>query len=120
MISGHPRRLTKLLVAATVLIASTLVLESPTTTTPAAAATPGPKTVIANLFEWNWASVAAECTSFFGPRGYGYVQVSPPQEHVRGQQWWVSYEPVSYRIESRRGTRAQFQSMVNTCHAAGV
>lgn len=64
--------------------------------------------------------MASECTSTLGPKGYGYVQVSPPQEHVNSSPWWVSYQPVSYRIESRKGTRAQFQSMVNTCHNAGV
>src|SRR4051794_18688504 len=78
------------------------------------------RAVIANLFEWNWSSVARECGDFLGPHGYGYVQVSPPQEHVRGPQWWVAYQPVSYRIESRRGPRAQFQEMVRACHAAGV
>jgi alpha-amylase len=88
--------------------------------TPAGAGTAGPRTVIANLFEWNWPSVGTECTTFLGPRGYGYVQVSPPQEHVRGPEWWVAYQPVSYRIESRKGTRAQFQAMVSACHAAGV
>ena len=61
--------------------------------------------VIANLFEWNWPRSPASARDFLGPRGYGYVQVSPPQEHVRGQQWWVAYQPVSYRIESRKGTR---------------
>jgi alpha-amylase len=75
---------------------------------PAAAGTAGPKTVIANLFEWNWNSVAAECTNYLGPRGYGYVQVSPPQENVTGSQWWTSYQPVSYKIESKLGTRAEF------------
>jgi alpha-amylase len=80
----------------------------------------GDREVVANLFEWNWASVARECRDHLGPRGYGYVQVSPPQEHVRGQQWWVAYQPVSYRIESRKGTRAQFQAMVGACHEAGV
>ena len=30
--------------------------------------------VIAQMFEWNWDSVAAECTSFLGPAGYGFVQ----------------------------------------------
>jgi len=86
----------------------------------AAATPPGSRKVIANLFEWNWTSVASECQNFLGPRQYGYVQISPPQEHVRGEQWWVAYQPVSYLIESRKGTRAQFQSMVNTCHNAGV
>jgi alpha-amylase len=34
--------------------------------------------VIANLFEWNWSSVAAECVHVLGPAGYGGVQVAPP------------------------------------------
>jgi hypothetical protein len=37
-------------------------------------ATPGPKLVIIQIFEWSWDSVASECTSFIGPAGYGYVQ----------------------------------------------
>ncbi|MEU8313045.1 alpha-amylase family protein [Micromonospora sp. NPDC048887] len=101
-------------------LAASLLVPLTAAAPPAAAATPGTKKVIVQLFEWNWTSVAAECTSTLGPKGYGYVQVSPPQEHVNSSPWWVSYQPVSYRIESRKGTRAQFQSMVNTCHAAGV
>ncbi|KAB1906631.1 ATPase [Micromonospora sp. AMSO1212t] len=101
-------------------LAASLLVPVTAAAPPAAAATPGAKKVIVQLFEWNWTSVAAECTSTLGPKGYGYVQVSPPQEHVNSSPWWVSYQPVSYRIESRKGTRAQFQSMVNTCHAAGV
>ena len=26
------------------------------------------------MFEWNWDSIATECTGFLGPNGYGYVQ----------------------------------------------
>ncbi|MEU6540272.1 alpha-amylase family protein [Streptomyces sp. NPDC047000] len=81
---------------------------------------PGTKDVTAVLFEWNFASVAKECTNTLGPAGYGYVQVSPPAEHIQGSQWWTSYQPVSYKIAGRLGDRAAFQSMVNTCHAAGV
>ncbi|KAJ7175109.1 glycoside hydrolase family 13 protein [Mycena crocata] len=80
----------------------------------------GSKTVIIQMFEWTWNSVAAECTNFIGPAGYGFVQVSPPQEHVTGSQWWTDYQPVSYILTSKRGNQAQFQSMVTTCHAAGV
>ena len=70
---------------------------------PAAASAPAHngKDVILNLFQWTWDSVAAECTSTVGPAGFGYVQVSPPQESIRGAQWWTSYQPVSYRIESK-------------------
>ena len=90
----------------------------------ASTASPGPKDVIVHLFEWPWASVASECTSTLGPKGFGGVQVSPPQEHVvlpgSGYPWWQDYQPVSYQLTTRRGDRAAFASMVQTCHAAGV
>jgi alpha-amylase len=117
----HRRRLSFLAAAAVVaaLVAGLITGVGPGGPTAGASVT-GSRKVIANLFEWNWNSVASECQNFLGPNGYGYVQVSPPQEHVRGQEWWVSYQPVSYRIESRKGTRAQFQAMVDSCHRAGV
>lgn len=90
------------------------------TPTPASASPPGSKDVTAVLFEWNFASVARECTTTLGPAGYGYVQVSPPAEHIQGPQWWTSYQPVSYKIAGRLGDRTAFRNMVNTCHAAGV
>lgn len=37
-------------------------------------APPQDRKVIIQLFEWTWDSVAAECTNFIGPAGYGYVQ----------------------------------------------
>jgi alpha-amylase len=90
----------------------------------ASSASPGAHDVIVHLFEWPWASVANECTTVLGPKGFGGVQVSPPQEHVElpgsGYPWWQDYQPVSYRLVSRRGDRAAFASMVSTCHAAGV
>ncbi|MFD5893752.1 carbohydrate-binding module family 20 domain-containing protein [Streptomyces sp. NPDC060366] len=87
---------------------------------PAQAAPPGEKDVTAVLFEWRFDSVAKACTDSLGPAGFGYVQVSPPQEHIQGGQWWTSYQPVSYKIAGRLGDRAAFQSMVSTCHGAGV
>ncbi|KAG9223428.1 glycoside hydrolase family 13 protein [Pleurotus ostreatus PC15] len=80
----------------------------------------GAKLVIIQMFEWTWDSVAAECTSFIGPAGYGFVQVSPPAEHIQGSQWWTDYQPVSYTLNSKRGNRSQFANMVSTCHSAGV
>ena len=63
---------------------------------PTAAATPpGNKDVTATLFQWSFASVAKACTDTLGPKGYGYVEVSPAQEHIQGSQWWTSYQPVS-------------------------
>ncbi|MGW7359769.1 carbohydrate-binding module family 20 domain-containing protein [Streptomyces sp. NPDC054802] len=91
-----------------------------TAPTPVQAAPPGGKDVTAVMFEWKFDSIAKACTDSLGPAGYGFVQVSPPQEHIRGSQWWTSYQPVSYRIAGRLGDRAAFANMVDTCHAAGV
>ena len=55
-----------------------------------------------------------------GPEGVGYVQVSPPQESIQGTQWWTSYQPVSYKLDSKEGTEAEFKNMVRQCKAAGV
>ncbi|MFE4329256.1 carbohydrate-binding module family 20 domain-containing protein [Streptomyces sp. NPDC056831] len=104
--------------AALALIAGAAALVAPTTT--AQASTPGDKDVTAVLFEWKFDSVARACTDSLGPAGYGYVQVSPPQEHIQGGQWWTSYQPVSYKIAGRLGDRASFANMVSTCHSAGV
>ncbi|MEU2880697.1 alpha-amylase family protein, partial [Streptomyces sp. NPDC007070] len=91
-----------------------------TAPTPAQASAPGGKDVTAVMFEWNFASVAKACTDELGPDGYGYVQVSPPNEHIQGSTWWTAYQPVSYKIGTKLGDRAAFKNMVDTCHAAGV
>lgn len=72
------------------------------------------------LFEWTWNSIAKECPSKLGPAGYDWVEVSPPQEHIVGSEWWIHYQPVSYELESKLGTRAEFAAMVETCRKAGV
>ncbi len=66
------------------------------------------------MFMWNWDSIAKEC-EFLGASGIDWVQTSPPQEHIRGAAWWTVYQPVSYQIESRLGSREQFRNMVSTC-----
>ncbi|WP_406097596.1 carbohydrate-binding module family 20 domain-containing protein [Streptomyces sp. NBC_01013] len=104
--------------AALALIAGAAALVVPATNAQASA--PGTKDVTAVLFEWKFDSVAKACTDSLGPAGYGYVQVSPPQEHIQGGQWWTSYQPVSYRIAGRLGDRTSFANMVSTCHSAGV
>ena len=77
-------------------------------------------TTFVHLFEWNWQDVATECEQFLGPKGFAAVQVSPPNEHIQGSQWWTRYQPVSYQLQSRGGDRSQFIDMVNRCNAVGV
>lgn len=87
--------------------------------------------VSANLFMWNWPSVANECTKVLGPAGYASVQVAPPADSMKRtalgngsdtvlHPWWEVYQPADYTLTSRMGTPAQFASMVRTCRKAGV
>ncbi|MDR6978426.1 alpha-amylase [Streptomyces sp. 3330] len=108
----------KTVTAALALVAgAAVVVTAPAT---AQADPPGDKDVTAVMFEWNFASVAKACTDELGPDGYGYVQVSPPNEHAQGPQWWTAYQPVSYTIATKLGDRTAFKNMIDTCHAAGV
>ncbi|MFC3492292.1 carbohydrate-binding module family 20 domain-containing protein [Glycomyces rhizosphaerae] len=93
---------------------------------PAAALTGGDS--ILNMFEWNWNSIAAECAGPLADSGYTHVQTSPPNEHILGSDaspgeenaWYIHYQPVSYKIESRLGTRAEYADMIATCEANGI
>ncbi|MGD9265119.1 MAG: alpha-amylase family glycosyl hydrolase, partial [Lysobacterales bacterium] len=96
------------------------ILEGPSTEPGTDVQHDGTAAVFVHLFEWRWVDIATECENVLGPAGYQAVQVSPPNEHVVGPQWWTRYQPVSYRIESRGGTRAEFADMVERCKAAGV
>jgi alpha-amylase len=83
---------------------------------------PARATVFVHLFEWPWNDIAQECEEFLGPKGYFAVQISPPNEHrlLLGRPWYERYQPVSYQLASRSGTRQQFIQMVQRCHQAGV
>ena len=76
--------------------------------------------VTANLWEWNWVSVARECRTVLGPAGYGGVQVAPPQDSLKRTSlgngsdtvlhpWWEVYQPVRLRADQPDGQRATVQ-----------
>lgn len=77
---------------------------------------------IVQLFEWKWLDVAQECEEFLGPRKFGGVQVSPPNENVilEGRFWYERYQPMSFKIETRSGTEKEFLEMTRRCNAVGV
>ncbi|XP_059153132.1 alpha-amylase-like [Physella acuta] len=84
----------------------------------------GGRDSIVHLFEWKWNDIAAECERFLGPYGFCAVQTSPANENrvvtSPNRPWWERYQPVSYKIQTRSGTEAEFRSMVQRCQAAGV
>ena len=68
--------------------------------------------IIVHLFEWPWPAIAEECETYLGPAGFTAVQVSPPTEHVLGDSWSTRYQPVSFKLDSRSGTPAEFSDMI--------
>ena len=71
-------------------------------------------------FQQTWNTIAKECKDTYGPEGVGYVEVSPPQESIKGSSWSTSYQPVSYKLDSKLGTEAEFKNMITVCKAQGV
>ncbi|XP_018355262.1 PREDICTED: alpha-amylase 1-like [Trachymyrmex septentrionalis] len=82
----------------------------------------GNRTSMVHLFEWKFSDIAKECEDFLGPMGYGGVQVSPISENlvINGRPWFERYQPISYKIISRSGTKSEFSNMVQRCSKAGV
>ncbi|KAI0560968.1 ATPase [Gracilaria domingensis] len=78
------------------------------------------RTAFVHLFEWSWDDIAKECEQHLGPKRFAAVQVSPPQKSVDRPEWWSRYQPLSYAVEGRSGTRSQFRSMVKRCAMVGV
>ncbi|KAJ2948964.1 hypothetical protein O0L34_g5903 [Tuta absoluta] len=77
-----------------------------------------------HLFEWKWDDIANECERFLGPRGFGGIQISPPNENLviwaNNRPWWERYQPISYKLVTRSGNEEQFANMVRRCNNAGV
>ena len=49
-----------------------------------------------HLFEWHWGWIADECESMLGPKKWGGVQISPPNENrvIGDRPWWERYQPI--------------------------
>ncbi len=100
-------------------VALSLALAGGALTSPALALNPNSTSV--QMFEWSWNDIATECTQWLGPKGFGGVQISPPGASKNANGWWGVYQPVNYaNLTSRMGTPSQLQTMINTCHTAGV
>lgn len=77
---------------------------------------------IVQLFEWKWSDIANECETFLDPKGFGGVQISPPNENVIvvNRPWFERYQPISYLLETRSGNEKDFLDMTTRCAAVGV
>lgn len=87
----------------------------------------GQKGAIVELFGWPDDDIAEEC-KFIAEAGYLGVKIFPHQEQVMSSQpfndemnpWYFMYQPVSYRLHGRMGTRDQLRNMINKCRSYGL
>ena len=89
--------------------------------------TKGQKGAIVEMYGWKDTDIENECV-FLGQKGYMGVKVFPHHEQVmshtpfRDQMnpWYFMYQPVSYSLNGRLGTRDEFRRMIKTCRSNGV
>ena len=89
--------------------------------------TKGQKGAIVEMYGWKDTDIEKEC-EFIGQQGYMGVKVFPHHEQVmshtpfRDQMnpWYFMYQPVSYSLNGRLGTRDEFRRMIKTCRSHGV
>ncbi len=63
-----------------------------------------------------------------GKAGYLGVKLFPVHEQLMSTQpfnnvlnpWYFMYQPVSYKLDGRAGTREELQTLINTCRSHGV
>lgn len=87
----------------------------------------GQKGAIVELFGWPHSDIENECKSL-ASMGYLGVKVFPIHEQVMSSEpfnnmmnpWYFMYQPVSYRMQGRMGTRDELRSMIATCRSFGV
>ena len=87
----------------------------------------GQKGAVVEMFGWPDDDIALECQKI-AEAGYMGVKTFPHQEQVMSYQpmenmlnpWYFMYQPVSYRLQGRMGSRTQLRNMINTCRKLGV
>ncbi|KAJ5072266.1 alpha-amylase [Anaeramoeba ignava] len=87
----------------------------------------GQKGSIIDLFGWPDEDIAQECESI-GKMGYLGVKLFPHQEQLMSDEpfndqlnpWYFYYQPVSYRLQGRHGTRDVLRQTIATCRSNKV
>ena len=89
--------------------------------------TKGQKGAIVEMYGWSDKDIEKEC-KFIGEQGYMGVKVFPHHEQVMSDEpfkdqlnpWYFMYQPVSYSLNGRLGTRDDLRQMIKTCRKYGV
>mmetsp|Transcript_90898 Transcript_90898/g.283187 ORF Transcript_90898/g.283187 Transcript_90898/m.283187 type:complete len:639 (+) Transcript_90898:53-1969(+) len=87
----------------------------------------GQKGAVVEMFGWPHADVEKECADL-AKMGYMGVKVFPVQEQILSTEpfnnvmnpWYFMYQPVSYRLQGRMGSRDDLRKMISACRSVGV
>eukprot|EP00927_Polykrikos_kofoidii_P070125 TRINITY_DN659_c0_g1_i7.p1 TRINITY_DN659_c0_g1~~TRINITY_DN659_c0_g1_i7.p1 ORF type:complete len:699 (+),score=104.29 TRINITY_DN659_c0_g1_i7:71-2167(+) len=87
----------------------------------------GQKGAVVEMFGWPHADIEKECKDL-AAMGYMGVKVFPPEEQLMSSEpfqnilnpWYFMYQPVSYRLHGRMGTRDDLRKMIHSCRSYGV
>eukprot|EP00948_MAST-09A_sp_MAST-9A-sp1_P000980 g980.t1 len=87
----------------------------------------GQKGAIVEMFGWPDEDITKEC-DFLAKNGYLGVKLYPHQESVLSSEpfnnlmnpWYFFYQPVSYSLDGRLGTRDELRKLIRTCRSLGV
>jgi len=88
----------------------------------------GQKGTIVELFGWPYEDIAQEC-EFLKVAGYLGVKIFPPNEsllsneYAEGEElnpWWYFFQTVSYKLQSRMGSKKQLKNMIDICRRNGI
>jgi alpha-amylase len=79
------------------------------------------------MFGWPHRDVEKEC-EILSKAGYLGVKLFPIHEQLMSAQpfndvlnpWYFMYQPVSYNLDGRAGTREEMKSLIKTCRSLGV
>lgn len=79
------------------------------------------------LFGWPHKDVESEC-EIIAKAGYLGVKLFPVHEQLMSTQpfedvmnpWYFMYQPVSYKLDGRMGTREELQSLIKKCRSLGL
>ena len=83
--------------------------------------TKGKRGAIVEMYGWKDKDIEKEC-EFIGKQGYMGVKVFPHHEQLMSHTpfreqmnpWYFMYQPVSYSLNGRLGTRNEFRQMIKT------
>ena len=87
----------------------------------------GQKGAVAEFFGWPHKDVEKEC-EILAKAGYLGAKLFPVHEQLMSTQpfentmnpWYFMYQPVSYKLDGRAGTREELQSLIDKCRSLGV